>query len=206
MVEKILTITKLSSFFMSVRSGSLIEVGWFKSLYAKEAVDRDNNPIPWCTYSYINFIEKKLKSGFRIFEYGSGNSTRWYAKKVKEIIVVEHNITWHKKMTPLLPDNATLIYRELGSDYTSEILKHGLFDIIIIDGRKRVKSSYEAIKALKPDGVIIWDDAEREYYTDGIKKLKELGFKEMYFDGLRPISPLDGRTSVFYRENNCLNL
>jgi hypothetical protein len=48
--------------------GYLDEVGWFNSFYNQLPVDQDSNPVPWVTYSFIDFIKPRLKQQFTVFE------------------------------------------------------------------------------------------------------------------------------------------
>ena len=51
--------------------GYLDEVGWFNAFDSQAPVDQDHNPIPWVTYSFIDFIKERLKNCFK-----NRNSTR----------------------------------------------------------------------------------------------------------------------------------
>ncbi len=58
----------------------------------------ERNPIadkiPWITFSAIDFLKKISHSEMRIFEYGSGGSTFFWASRVKYINSVEHDRSW----------------------------------------------------------------------------------------------------------------
>ena len=56
-------------------NSALIKIGWFKSFREKSVVDKNDNPIPWWTYSFIDFIEKKLIEVTKKLDlnYNSGN-------------------------------------------------------------------------------------------------------------------------------------
>ena len=74
---------------------------WFLSL------SRNNDPlaneIPWITYSAINYLENFLNKKTIVFEYGSGGSTLYVSKRVKEGISVEHDEIWVEKVKQKLP-------------------------------------------------------------------------------------------------------
>src|SRR5262245_48494149 len=74
----------------------LVVDGWNHSFRSAQAVDRQNNPIPWYTYAAIHFLEPRLQRQLRVFEYGCGNSTLWYSKRVSQVIAVEHDLQWAK--------------------------------------------------------------------------------------------------------------
>ena len=180
--------------------------GWFKSRFQRMPVDQQEQPIPWLTYSAIHFIEQKLQSNFKIFEFGSGNSTLWFAKRVQEIISIEHEADYYNLIKDKLLKLPNVVYKhlKLGVPYTSEILKYQeYFDIVIIDGRDRIACAKNSLQALKSNGIIIWDNSDRERYQEGYDYLINNGFKRIDFRGAAPISHGELQTSVFYRKENC---
>ena len=188
--------------------GYLKETGWIKSFILQKPVDDSGNPIPWNTYSYIDFISQRLKKNMSIFEYGSGYSTLYYQKKVNFVASVEHDMDWYNKLSLMISDNVKLCHEPLeGIAYESAPIKFKeFFSIIIIDGRKRVECMYEAIKYLKDDGVIVLDDSYRDEYKEGIEFLKLNNFKQIPFFSIVPGYLSKSCTSIFYKKNNCLDI
>lgn len=189
--------------------GYLKEIGWFKSFDSRSAVDLEGNPIPWVNYSFIDFIKHRLKKQHTIFEFGSGNSTIFYAQKVGKVVSVEHDKQWYDKIVGAKPENVELIYCELvrDGDYCRMPIKlKKTFDIIIVDGRDRVNCCKQAINAVSENGVIVLDDSEREFYKPGVDFLLDNGFKELTFTGITPGLFYRKATSVFYRADNCLGI
>jgi len=115
---------KVLSKLLSMRlSGYLIDVGWFSAFKIGEPVDKNLEPLPWLTYSFIDFIIERLRNEFNIFEFGSGNSTLFFAKRVMEVTSVEHNIEWYKKLKNKIPGNSNLILSKSDSseDYVQRL-------------------------------------------------------------------------------------
>jgi hypothetical protein len=192
-----------------VLNGALLDDGWFVSYYTKESINRERERIPWCTYSFIKFIEPRLKKEFDVFEFGCGNSTYWYAKKVNSIRSVEHNKMWMDKIFSLLPANATIVNQSLtvDGDYAKEVLRDNRnYHIIIIDGEDRNNCLKHSISKLKKDGVIIFDNSDRMEYEQSFELLSITGFRRIDFVGIGPIVSIKSCTSIFYRENNCLGI
>ncbi len=190
-------------------TGGLVDDGWFNSFSSKQAVDKYNNPIPWCTYSFIKFIDKRLKKNFRVFEFGSGNSTLWYASRVGEIISLENDKNWYDIIQKELPANARIIYQtlEYNSEYSQTANKQEKkFQLIIVDGRDRVNCIKNSISALTTDGIIVFDNSDLPQYKEGVDFLISNGFKKLDFIGLSPVTPHNNCTSVFYKPNNCLEI
>lgn len=186
---------------------ALKDYGWFKSFHSKRSVDADGNPLPWYTYCFIIFFKPRVQSHFEVFEYGSGNSTRWYAARVKEITAVEHEKEWINIVKPQLPSNAGILARDLGDSYIQAVAESGKrYHIIVVDGRNRVKCTDFASDYLTPDGVLILDNSERPFYQPAKDLMKKKGFKRLDFVGMAPIVGHETCTTVFYRDGNCLGI
>ena len=189
--------------------GYLDEIGWFNAFDSQSPIDGDGNPIPWVTYSFIDFIKERLKKQHTVFEFGSGNSTFFYGKYAGIVVSVEHDKEWFDKILSTKPENAELIYCELvrDGDYCRMPLKlEEKFDIIIVDGRDRVNCCKQAVNAVSESGVIVLDDSEREFYREGISFLISKGYKELSFSGISPGLFYRKSTSVFYKSDNCLGI
>jgi hypothetical protein len=187
--------------------GYLSSIGWFRAFDQKKAIDGNGNDLPWVTYSFIDFIQPRLNKELQIFEYGSGSSTLYYAKRVGKVVSVEHDKDWYAKILSTKPSNAEMIFTELQTDgaYSRKAASlDAQFDIIIVDGRDRVNCCKHSVAALSPSGVLVLDDSERSDYEEARIFLKAQGFKELSFSGISPGLFYLKATSVFYKAQNCL--
>ena len=201
--------SKLKSLLSFNHKGYLYDIGWFKAFNSKSPVDGEGNPIPWVTYSFIDFIKERIKKHHTIFEFGSGNSTFFYAKYAGLVVSVEHDKEWYDKIVKDKPENSEMIFCELirGGDYCRMPVKlEEKFDVIIVDGRDRVNCCKQAVDALTPEGVVVLDDSEREFYREGVDFLLKHGFKQLAFTGISPGLFYRKATSVFYKDDNCLGI
>lgn len=179
--------------------------GWFES-YNALPVDEHGEPIPWTPYAFIDFVDERLDDSLRVFEYGSGGSTVWYANRVDEIISVEHDTKWFETSRSLAPTNAEVVYRP-ENRYPRAITEFGTFDVVVIDGIHRNECVESVLDHLSNVGVVIWDDTYRmDRYGEGIQVLRNEGFREIFFQGLGPVTTSLQRTSIFYQGDNCLCL
>lgn len=188
---------------------ALTDNGWFRSYHTKQSVDKEGKPIPWCTYPFIHFIGPRLHKHMDVFEFGCGNSTLWYASRIKSIKAVEHDKSWVKLMQPKLPSNAQVVFQALEENdtYIREVGQGGKkYHIVIVDGRRRNSSAQEAVNNLTQDGVIVWDNTDLPQYQEGVKNLMDLGFRRIDFWGLSPITAHLNCTTIFYKPTNCLNI
>jgi hypothetical protein len=200
---------RLNALLSYGHKGYLANIGWFKAFDSQQAVDANGEPLPWVTYSFIDFIKDRLNQQQRVFEYGSGSSTLFYAQRVGKVVSVEHDEAWFNKIVSSKPQNAEMIFTKLerGGEYSKKAALLGeQFDIIIVDGRDRVNCCKESIHALSSQGVMVLDDSERKDYDEARHFLKEKGFKELSFSGISPGLFYLKATSVFYKAENCLDI
>lgn len=189
--------------------GYLADIGWFKAFDSKSPVDENGNPIPWVTYSFIDFISGRIKKDHAIFEFGSGNSTWFYARHAGRVVSVEHDKGWYNKIQNSKPSNSQMILCDLkpDGDYSRmPVLSSQKFDIIIVDGRDRVNCCINCLGALNEGGVVVLDDSEREQYQPAVDFLISQGFRHLSFSGISPGLFYRKSTSVFYKPNNCLGV
>lgn len=172
--------------------------------------DENGNVNPWWGKTVIDLVVKKLNKDMRVFEWGMGNSTLFWSQYVGDVVSIESDLEWYKKMQGIIPRNVRAQYCELeyGGEYCQKIIdEQGEFDIILIDGRDRVRCAINSSRKLKENGIIIWDNTDRDEYRDGYAYLKELGFKKLELSSVIYGAPgVEDYTSIFYREDNILEL
>lgn len=135
------------------------------------------NGKPWFVHCSIEFLEGRIQKDWLCFEWGSGGSTIWLAELSKEVVSVEHNKEWYDQVNKWLKryelDNKVILnLRDLGNGYSNYILKYpdSYFDLIEIDGRERALCLGYALPKLKPGGILVIDNSEREQYQESIEK------------------------------------
>jgi SAM-dependent methyltransferase len=210
-VWRVLNFLGIGAYIQLFLRSYLKDIGWIRSYHSKQSVDTQGQPIPWFTYSFIHFLEKRLKKNFDVFEYGCGNSTIWFAQRVNSIDAVEGDLKWFEKIQKILPPNAKLLFFEVqeneNGNYAKAITQmQKRYDLIIVDGRDRNNCIKNAQAYLKPDGVLILDNSDRPDYQEGINFMLEKGYKKIDFIGMVPVVALCSATSVFYKTENCLGI
>jgi precorrin-6B methylase 2 len=200
---------KLDSVWLTYKATGLVEDGWIRSRREQQCVDATGHPLPWITYPAIDFLSRHTRPEMTVFEYGCGASTLWWAARVSRVVAVEHDPEWARRIAGQAPANTTVIFCPLEPEgpYEENARAHGIrFDIVVIDGRKRVKCVPHAVAALGPGGVIVYDNTDRPEYLDGLRALAGAGFKRVEFIGLAPMVDFKSETSVFFRNENCLGI
>ena len=180
--------------------------GWMQSLQAKKPIDRDGHPIPWMNLAVVSILEERLTNDLNLFEFGSGYSTLFYAKKVRAVTSVEYDEKWLHIIQPQLAENVNIIFQknDIDGDYCRVIgLTDAKYDVVIIDGRDRVNCIKQSIASMSAQGVMLLDDSQRERYQEGIDFAKSHGFKALNLEGLKAMGTEIDRTTIFYRAGNC---
>ncbi|MBN7800180.1 hypothetical protein J0A67_04870 [Algoriphagus aestuariicola] len=172
----------------------------FYSKYIESNRDRSKTPLdlgmPWITYGAIKKLENILHKNMRVFEYGSGGSTRFFAERASEVYSVEHYHSWYLKVKEELAEfsNLHLSWKpgvQLSGSFERAVLdeaKDGIdyheyvnsilefpashFDLILIDGRARNACIQNAIGKLKPGGFLVLDNSNRRSYTPSLNLLE----------------------------------
>ena len=119
-----------------------------------------------------------------ILEWGSGGSTLHFTAFLRRNgityrwLSLEYNSSWYRKvqreiwsdrcieLTLFAVGNNRLRqrYTEMSAYITYPSTLARTFDLVLIDGRKRRQCLLEARHLLKPSGVVLLHDAEREHY------------------------------------------
>ncbi|MGB3239644.1 MAG: tetratricopeptide repeat protein [Geitlerinemataceae cyanobacterium] len=123
------------------------------------------------TQQAIDFVENLLKQNpnAKVLEFGSGASTIWLSQHNKNIISIEHDLNWYESVKSVIDREqaeSAIDLRLLPRPYhlaTSEF-ENETFDLIIVDGRERVRCIEKAIRTLKKGGILILNDAQKDYY------------------------------------------
>jgi hypothetical protein len=186
--------------------GSLRKAGWLRSATLQRPQDGTGAPVPWWPYSAITWLGSVLTGDEAVFEYGSGQSTRWYASRVKAVVSVEHSEEWASWVRADLPANCSLLVRERTDDVASSPYVGAVaeapagVDIAVVDGRDRVACLLRAKDHIRPDGLLVLDDSHRDKYRPGLVALHEEGFARIDFRGLVAGGHGFGCLSVFSRD------
>jgi tRNA A58 N-methylase Trm61 len=157
----------------------------------------------------VSFLEQRLTKDLSLFEFGSGNSTLFFADRVKVVVSVEDDRTWYSYCVDRLPANVTLIFREwdhTGTYARSIAEQERNFDVVVVDGEDRVNCLITAQQFLTPSGVIILDDTQNTTSNAGIDSLLERGFRRLDLEGVKPGGIRFYRTTILYRDGNCLEI
>jgi len=188
----------------------LVTSGFMKSHELGHPCKQDGAPLPWMNYAIIAFLGERLQKDMTLFEYGSGYSTLFYSRLVKRVVSVEHDKTWYEAVRTMTGPNVHLLYQplELDGEYCRLINQQNeKFDVVVIDGRNRVRCAINSYKSLSESGVVIFDGFSKDKHIDVFRFYLASGFRKIDFVGLKFKG--FGKsicTTIFYRSNNCLGI
>lgn len=64
--------------------------------------------IPWISFEAITYLERCLKKHMAVFEYGSGGSTVFFARRVKHVTSIEHDERWFERVSEAMTERRLL--------------------------------------------------------------------------------------------------
>ncbi|QED22955.1 O-methyltransferase [Candidatus Deianiraea vastatrix] len=185
-------------------------VGWNFAHETGILIDDEKDIMPWYNYTVVKFLKSRLAKNMSVFEYGSGFSTIFYAKRVNSLISVEvlpDCISWVQNACSQLGISGNEIHLKTDDQFASSILEFDkLFDLIIVDSVKRNECVMQAVSKLSPSGIVILDNSERENYRKSFDFMKNSGFSELTLTGIKPLSTKLSSTTFFYKSGNCFGI
>jgi hypothetical protein len=170
------------------------DYGQWLTIRSWSSVDKVGNPIPWYTYPATEYLLHLDFSRLAVFEYGSGNSTLWWAKRAKSVFSVEDDKDWFEKISNNLASGSIQYLLETNKNsYVSSAPKN--VDVFIIDGKHRRECAEHVVK-LGVGVMLILDNSD--WYPGTVEYLKaSLGWFQIDFHGFGPINNYTWTTSVF---------
>ena len=187
----------------------LHSTGWLRSLEESQPVDETGRPVPWMNYTVVEILRDRLTSDMRLFEYGSGYSTIFYADRVESVVSIEYDEEWFDLVRSQAPGNVDVVFcsKDIDGDYCRSIHRGRTpFDVVVVDGRDRVNCVKQSLPALSDRGVLLLDDSQRERYAEAIDFARDNGFKTLDIAGLKPGSCFCEQTTILYRPGNCFDI
>lgn len=179
--------------------------------------------IPWVTYDALRALELLVAPTMRVFEFGAGGSTVFFARRAAQVVSVEHDVEWQQLVREELTDQANVEYilaapepRSPGDapdalsrnypDHHFTAYTHSIdrfddasFDIVLVDGRARVASAQHSYAKVRPGGRLVLDNSERPDYGQIFTDLAELGWGRRDYFGIGPYENLLWQTTFFSR-------
>lgn len=180
--------------------------GQYNSIKRWDCIDGEGNKIPWYTYPAIEYLNNITFRDKYILEYGSGNSSAYWADRSLEVISVEHDEEWYQKVKGSIEGNQRLFLKKDDETYErmDELGFDVKFDVIIIDGIRRIECSKivgQYLNKEAEDGYMVILDNSDWYKNTAEYLRRELDLIEIDFHGFGPINNYTWTTSIFLSRN-----
>lgn len=192
---------------------------WLGSQFAiHDAAALARMDVPWWTFPAIDAVERWIAArtgDVRVFEYGSGASTVWLARRAKRVVSVEHDTGFAKIAAPMLalpnvemrviePVRGAVPSRAPSgrsgyedcdfSAYVDSIADGAApYDLVVIDGRARVACLARAWDCLAPGGLLVFDNSNRGRYQAALGSARR---RLTRYRGWAPALPYPSETSL----------
>jgi hypothetical protein len=160
-----------------------------------------SNPLadgmPWVTFAAIDWLEEMLRPADRVFEWGSGGSTLFFARRAGHVVSIEHDRAWSEAVeaarSPFAHVERRLVEPELaaptdprfasgarnwkGRDFSAYVAAiegeaDESLDLVLVDGRARPACLEAAMPKIKPGGWVVLDNANYPRYTGELARLR----------------------------------
>jgi hypothetical protein len=171
--------------------------------------------LPWFTFGAIDFLDSWIRPHHRIFEYGCGGSTLFFATRAAYVESIEHNARWRLRVLDAVTrhglTNVNIRHEPAGrdpplsdSDYCRALDRP--FDVIVVDGwalgkcsdvdRRAVQSRaacfHRAEEFASPGSIVVLDDS---WFDDSLTHRAQ---KVALFSGTGPYRRGVSSTAVFF--------
>ena len=138
--------------------------------------------LPWLTQFANEFLGGYMRPSDIGLEFGSGRSTLWFAARVSQLVSVEHDKDWHCKVSASLGKKklGNVDYRYLAGDLAdapamecairaiTDSFKAEHFDFVLVDGVYRDICAKEALRLIRPGGMLIIDNVNRHLPSNSV--------------------------------------
>jgi predicted O-methyltransferase YrrM len=145
---------------------------YLKNRIAEIYYHKSSPDLPWLTRTANEILASYLKESDIGLEFGSGRSTIWFAKRIRQLTSVEDDEGWYRKVRQLLESNdlQNVDYHFIpknkedddaaDADYVKimERIETNSVDLVLVDGSYRDFCALKALRVIRPGGVLIIDN------------------------------------------------
>ncbi|MBD3251131.1 hypothetical protein GF380_01515 [Candidatus Uhrbacteria bacterium] len=126
---------------------------------------------PWITPGSLEHLKSIVQPGWKVFEWGSGGSTAFWARHCAFVVSIEHNLEWVQRTFELLkrldvPRHKAQLQWWPGKDdkfksYATAIQPYRNLDLVFVDGEasSRGHCLNYALSHVKPGGYLLLDNS-----------------------------------------------
>lgn len=160
--------------------------------------------LPWLPFEVIDLLSTEVSPASRVFEFGGGGSTTWFADHAGRVVTVDHDPGWTRVIALATQGNDLVDVRFAVADGPESPYVRSIedqpddgVDVVLVDGRQRVACVSHAMDKVKPGGLLILDDSDRPKYAEAHRLLETWSSKAFF--GFVPCKDEPGYTTVWRR-------
>jgi hypothetical protein len=192
-----------------VPSRALAGLPW---LVANRLAGRDPDG-PWFNTLALRFLNDTIQPHWKVFEFGSGRSTLWYARHAASVVALESTPHWHAKVNEMVSRyaNATVeLMPARGFPSRIALEPDDTFDLIVVDGPDQDESGNHlpveldrtgcviaALAKVRPGGILLLDNSDRPQYRRIDATLADWHQVRLSGFSTKPLTPLE--TTLYWR-------
>jgi predicted O-methyltransferase YrrM len=123
--------------------------------------------VPLLTEPARQFLDAFIHPAMNVLEFGAGGSTVWFSRRCR-LTTIEPSPEWMDEVRRFVnPERWTAVLAD--RPYYEDAHSFGdpdSFDLVLVDGRDRVECCRVSIPLIKPGGILMLDNSERERYAE----------------------------------------
>ena len=123
-------------------------------------------PVPMISYRGRQAIEKILRPDSRMVEFGSGQSTLWFAVRVGNLLSIEDDAGWfahvQRELATRSIPNVRHELRTVDTYADLSSIENGSLDFALVDGRDRAACIHAILPKLKVGGWLYLDNSDKD--------------------------------------------
>lgn len=182
----------------------LVSRGHSRTVATGLPMDGNDDPIPWYTYPFVDFLADLDTRNWKVLEFGSGQSTLYWAARTAKVLSYENSLEWMEKMRIKSPANVELRLFE-GEKTLDELPSIGFPpDLVVVDGWKRGACAIRSIGQFGLKPLYILENSD--WFPEAATGMRQAGFIEIRFKGFGPINGYAWCTSLLLSEENLARL
>lgn len=185
------------------------------------ALDDGAREEPWFTFDALRWLDAHVTVNDSVFEWGSGGSTLYFARRARRVVSVEYDPTWYSRVARevrarnlanvellFVPPEARAAGGDAGAFASTGTQFEGLsferyarvierypeasFDLVVVDGRARTDCLALGLPRTRPGGFVLVDNSEREPTAAALEALTARGVEVTHFAGPAPYNFFPG--------------
>lgn len=154
----------------------------------KDPAKWPKQPEPWLTSAATDFLEKRMKNGWQVLEWGAGASSLWFTARGCNVTSIEHDKNWYNSLKQRLPTGYDLRLVEEREAYINPEIDFATLDMVLIDARWREACAEKVLEHIaagrtKNGLLIVFDDANRAAYHKTLNHLGKQAKRQWHFTG-----------------------